>query len=115
MFIINMFHINIRNFHNNDRPNKTTLTILSQLKITKVNIIENFGKENNKIPSKKKKKNKILKRKENEKKRSLFIVCFIYLNGLPIVALSLKVFDKNNRCLLKMVKTKTSLKNMENN
>ena len=56
MFIINMFHINIRNFHNNDRPNKTTLTILSQLKITKVNIIENFGKENNKIPSKKKKK-----------------------------------------------------------
>ena len=94
MFIINMFHINIRNFHNNDRPNKSTLKILSQLKITKVNIIENFGKENNKIPSKK--KNNILKRKENEKKRSLFIVCFVYLNGLPIVALSLKVFDKNN-------------------
>ena len=42
MFIINMFHINIRNFHNNDGPNKTTLTILSQLKITKVNIIENL-------------------------------------------------------------------------
>ena len=46
MFIINIFHINIRNFHNNNRANKTTLTILSQLKITKANIIENFGKEN---------------------------------------------------------------------
>ena len=46
-----MFHINIRNFHNNDRPNKIALTILSQLKITKVNIIENFGKENNRITS----------------------------------------------------------------
>ena len=44
-----MFHINIRNFHNNDRINKTALTILSQLKIIKVNIIENFGKENNRI------------------------------------------------------------------
>ena len=52
MFIINMFHINIKNFHNNDRPNKTTLTILSQLTMTKVNIIEKFGKENNKITSK---------------------------------------------------------------
>ena len=49
MFIINLFHINIRNFHNNDRLNKTALTILSQLKIIKVNIIENFGKENNRI------------------------------------------------------------------
>ena len=29
MFIINMFHVNIRNFHNNDRPNKTALIILS--------------------------------------------------------------------------------------
>ena len=99
MFIINMFHINIRNFHNNDRPNKSTLKILSQLKIIKVNIIENFGKENNKIPSKKykntKKKGKQKKEKQ-KKKRSLFIVCFVYLNGLPIVALSLKVFDKNN-------------------
>ena len=47
-----MFHINIRNFHNNDRPNKTTLIVLSQLTITKVNIIEKFGKENNKITSK---------------------------------------------------------------
>ena len=44
-----MFHINIKNFHNNDRPNKTTLIVLSQLTITKVNIIEKFGKENNKI------------------------------------------------------------------
>ena len=46
-----MFHINIRNFHNNDRPNKIALTILSQLKITKVNIIEKFVKEYNKITS----------------------------------------------------------------
>ena len=46
MFIISMFHINIKNFHNNGRPNKTTLTILSQLKITKVNIIEKFGRGN---------------------------------------------------------------------
>ena len=66
MFIINMFHINIRNFHNNDRPNKIALTILSQLKITKVNIIENFGKENNKITLK---NARILKRKENEKEK----------------------------------------------
>ena len=95
MFIINMFHINIKNFHNNDRPNKTTLTILSQLTMTKVNIIEKFGKENNKITSK---NARILKRKENEKKKkkSFLIVCFVHLNGLSIVALTLKVFDKNN-------------------
>ena len=61
-----MFHINIKNFHNNDRPNKTALTILSQLKMTKVNIIENFGKENNKITSE---NVRILKRKENRKKK----------------------------------------------
>ena len=66
MFIINLFHINIKNFHNNDRPNKTTLIVLSQLTITKVNIIEKFGKENNKITSK---NARILKRKENERKR----------------------------------------------
>ena len=95
MFIINMFHINIKNFHNNDRPNKTTLIVLSQLTITKVNIIEKFGKENNKITSK---NARILKRKENEKKkkRLFFIVCFVYLNGLPIIALTLKVADKYN-------------------
>ena len=57
-----MYHINIKNFHNNDRPNKTALRILSQLKITKVYIVEKFRKENNKISSKnasipKKKKN----------------------------------------------------------
>ena len=44
-----MFHINI-----------------SQLKITKVNIIENFEKENNRITSE---NARILKRKENERKR----------------------------------------------
>ena len=73
MFIINMFHINIKNFHNNDRPNKTTLTVLSQLTITKVNIIEKFGKENNKITSK---NARILKRKENEKKKTIFDCVF---------------------------------------
>ena len=61
-----MFHINIRNFHNNDWPNKIALTILSQLKTTKVNIIEKFGKENNKITSK---NARVLKRKENEKEK----------------------------------------------
>ena len=73
MFIINMFHINIKNFHNNDRPNKTTLIVLSQLTITKVNIIEKFGKENNKITSK---NARILKRKENEKKKTIFDCAF---------------------------------------
>ena len=46
-----MFHINIKNFHDNDGPNKIELTILSQLRITKVNIIKNLGKENNKMTS----------------------------------------------------------------
>ena len=91
MFIINMFHINIRNFHNNDRANKTALTSLSQLKITKVGIIKKFGKENNKITSKNARK---LNRKR--KKKSFMIVHFVYLNGLPIVALTLKVSNKNN-------------------
>ena len=88
-----MFHINIRNFHNNDRPNKIALTILSQLKITKVNINDKFGKENNRITSE---NARILNRKENRKKKSFFIVRFVYLNGLPIVALTLKLSDKYN-------------------
>ena len=93
MFIINMFHINIRNFHNNDRPNKIALTILSQLKITKVNINDKFGKENNRITSE---NARILNRKENGKKKLFFIVRFVYLNGVPIVALTLKVSNKYN-------------------
>ena len=95
-----MYHINIKNFHNNDRPNKIALTILSQLKITKINIIEKFGKENNRITSE---NARILKRKENGKKkrkekreRSFFIVRLFYLNGLPIVALTLKLSNKYN-------------------
>ena len=88
-----MFHINIRNFHNNDRPNKTALRILSQLKITKVYIVEKFRKENNKITSENARK---LKKKEKRKKRSFFIVRLFYLNGLPIVALTLKVSDNYN-------------------
>ena len=79
MFIINMFHINIRNFHNNDRPNKTALTILSQLKITKVNIIEKFEKETNIIISE---NARILKRNENGKtkkiKRDNFLLCVLF-------------------------------------
>ena len=77
MFIINMFHINIKNFHNNDRPNKTTLIVLSQLTITKVNIIEKFGKENNRIISE---NARILKRKENEKKKKkdCFLLCVLF-------------------------------------
>ena len=89
-----MFHINIRYFHNNDRPNKTALRILSQLKITKVYIVEKFRKENNKITSENARKLK--KKKRKRKKRSFFIVHFVYLNGLPIVALPLKVSDKYN-------------------
>ena len=70
-----MFHINIRNFHNNDKPNKIALTILSQLKITKVNIIEKFGKENNKITSE---NARILKRKEIKNKKDHFLLCVLF-------------------------------------
>ena len=94
MFIINIFHINIRNFHNNNRANKIALTILSQLKITKANIIENFGKENNKITSK---NARILKRKG---KKRINFDC-VYLKGLPIVALTLKVSNKITDVFLK--------------
>ena len=68
-----MLHINIRNFHNNNRPNKTALTILSQLKITKVNINDKFGKENNRITSE---NARILNRKENGKKKIIFYCAF---------------------------------------
>ena len=72
-----MYHINIKNFHNNDRPNKIALTILSQLKITKVNIIENFGKKNNIITSE---NARILNRKENrkKKKKNHFLLCVLF-------------------------------------
>ena len=78
-----------------NRPNKIALTILSQLTITKANIIENFGKENNKITSQ---NVRVLKRIFFflNKKRSLLIVCFVHLNGLPIAALTLKISNKNN-------------------
>ena len=84
-----MFHINI-----------------SQLKITKVNIIENFEKENSRITSE---FARILKRKEigGGGEGTFFIVHFVYLNGPPIVALTLKVSNKYNCCLLKMVKTES--------
>ena len=53
--------------------------------------------------------------KKKERERSFFIVHFFYLNGFPIVALTLKVSEKYNQCLIKMAKTKPLLKNMENN
>ena len=69
-------------------------TILSQLKIKKVNITENLESKTTKSLQK---NARILKRKENEKIYiSFFIVRFVYLNGLPIVALTLKVSNKNN-------------------
>ena len=71
-----MFHINIRNFHNNDRPNKTALRILSQLKITKVYIVEKFRKENNKITSENARK---LKKKKKEK-RDHFLLCVLFIS-----------------------------------
>ena len=89
MFIINMYHINIKNFHNNDRPNKIALTILSQLKITKINIIEKFGKENNRITSE---NARILKRKENGKKKEKkkekdhFLLC-VYFTSMVFLLL----------------------------
>ena len=43
-----MFHINIKNFYNNDELNKIALTILSQLRMTEVNIIKKLGKEKKK-------------------------------------------------------------------
>ena len=49
-----MFHINIKNFHNNNGQNKITLTILNQLRITKANTIKKLRKENNKITSQRK-------------------------------------------------------------
>ena len=84
-----MYHINIKNFHNNDRPNKIALTILSQLKITKINIIEKFGKENNRITSE---NARILKRKENGKKKEKkkekdhFLLC-VYFTSMVFLLL----------------------------
>ena len=104
-----MFHINMKNFHNTDGPNKIELTIPSQLRITKLNFFKKLGKENIKITSQRlnagipKRKEK---KKRKKKKRSFLTVCFVYLNGHPIADLILKIFDKNNRCLLKIVKTK---------
>ena len=89
-----MFHINIRNFHNNDWPNKIALKILIKLKTTKVNIIEKFGKENNKITSK---NARVLKRKENEKekkkkKRSFFYCAFCLPQWSSYCCLSFEIF-----------------------
>ena len=79
------------------------LPILSQLRVRKVNIIKKFGKENNKITSHRLNV-RIPKRKG--KKISFLFVHFVHLNGHLIADLTLKIFDKNNRCLLNMVKNK---------
>ena len=76
------------------------LPILSQLRVTKVNIIKKFGKENSKITS-----HRLKYQKEREKSSFLF-VSFVHLNGHPIANLTLNISNKNNQCLLKMVKTK---------
>ena len=79
------------------------LPILSQLRVTKVNIIKKFGKENSKITS-----HRLKYQKEREKSSFLF-VSFVHLNGhpiIPIANLTLNISNKNNQCLLKMVKTK---------
>ena len=70
MFIINIFHINVRNFHNNDRPNKTANNSKSIL--NNKSQYENFGKENNKITSKK--NARILKRKGKKKRDNFYCV-----------------------------------------
>ena len=79
------------------------LPILSQLRVRKVNIIKKFGKENNKITSHRLNV-RIPKRKG--KKISFLFVHLFHLNGHLIADLTLKIFDKNNRCLLKMLKNK---------
>ena len=84
---------------------------LSQLRVTKVNIFKKFGKENRKITSHR--LNVRIPKRKGEK-RSFLFVHFVHLNGHPIADLTLKISDKNNRCLLKMVKPKPWLKNMEN-
>ena len=79
------------------------LPILSQLRVRKVNIIKKFGKENSKITSH---INVRIPKRKGKKKSSFLFVHFVHLNGHLIADLTLKIFDKNNRCLLKMVKTK---------
>ena len=81
------------------------LPILSQLRVTKVNIIKNFGKENSKITSHKLNV-RIPKRKGGKKVHFYIFMRFVHFNGHPIANLTLEISDKNNRCLLKMVKTK---------
>ena len=80
------------------------LAILSQLRVTKVNIIKNFGKETSKITSRK--LNVRIPKRKGKKVHFYIYVRFVHFNGHPIADLTLKISDKNNRCLLKMVKTK---------
>ena len=82
------------------------LPILSELRVTKVNIIKKFGKENSKITSHRLKYKNTKKKGKKKKRRSFLFVRFVHLNGHPIADLTLKISNKSNRCLLKMVKTK---------
>ena len=62
-----------------------------QLRVTKVNIIKKFGKENSKITSHRLNV-RILKRKG--KKSSFLFRRFVHLNGHPITDLTLKISEK---------------------
>ena len=79
IIIINMFHINIKNFYNNDELNKIALTILSQLRMTEVNIIKKLGKEKKKITSQRLNA-RIPKGKEKKKrkKKDHFSLCVLF-------------------------------------
>ena len=71
-----MLHINIKNSHNTDGPNKIELTIPSQLRITKLNFFKKLGKENIKITSQRVNVG-ITKRKE-KKKKEIVSNCVFY-------------------------------------
>ena len=67
------------------------LPILSELRVTKVNIIKKFGKENSKITSH---RLNIRIPKGKGKKRSNLFVRFVHLNGHPIADLTWKISEK---------------------
>ena len=65
---------------------------LSQLRVTKVNIFTNFGKENSKITSHR--LNERIRKRKGQKSSFLF-VHFVHLNGHPIAGLTLKIDRKS--------------------
>ena len=72
----------VKTFQKKLRLTKIVLPILSQLRVTKVNIIKKFWKENSKITS-----HRLKYQKEREKSLFLF-VSFVHLNGHPIANLT---------------------------